>query len=177
MAASLSLFSGFRSDSTVPAGRAAKAAFVGAKTVKGPSPLSVSTNPAALTAATSVEKSGLPAAMSTMAGSRAVIGAHPAREAASPTPASPPKSVLRSIVSSLSGMFRCAMAPGSSDGTRRTFSHRGHDHGVDHVDHAIRGLDVGRGDVRRVNLDAALGHDRELGSRDGSRLHAVRKVG
>ena len=38
----------------MPAGSAAKAALVGANTVNGPGPLSVSTRPAALTAATSV---------------------------------------------------------------------------------------------------------------------------
>jgi hypothetical protein len=40
--------------STVPFGSLSKAAFVGAKTVKGPAPFNVSTRPAALTAATSV---------------------------------------------------------------------------------------------------------------------------
>jgi hypothetical protein len=60
MAISLSLFSGNNRLSTVPAGSAAKAASVGAKTVKGPLPLKVSTRPAALTAATNVLK--LPAA-------------------------------------------------------------------------------------------------------------------
>ena len=38
----------------MPSGSAAKAALVGANTVKGPSPFSVSTSPAAFTAATSV---------------------------------------------------------------------------------------------------------------------------
>jgi len=50
----------------VPAGNLAKASLVGAKTVKGPSPLRASARSAARTAATKVEKSGLPAAMSTM---------------------------------------------------------------------------------------------------------------
>src|SRR5690606_8763764 len=54
MVDSISLFSGFSSVSTVPAGRAAKASLVGARTVKGPAPDRVSTRPAALTAATSV---------------------------------------------------------------------------------------------------------------------------
>src|ERR1700712_1648368 len=54
MVASFSLFSGFRSVSTVPAGSFANAALVGANTVKGPGPDKVSTRPAALTAATSV---------------------------------------------------------------------------------------------------------------------------
>src|SRR5688572_4441320 len=43
-------------DSTVPAGNFAKAASVGAKTVNGPAPCSVSARPAALTAATRVLK-------------------------------------------------------------------------------------------------------------------------
>jgi len=51
---SVALFSGFTSVSTVPAGSLAKAALVGAKTVNGPGPDSVSTSPAAFTAATSV---------------------------------------------------------------------------------------------------------------------------
>ncbi len=50
----LALFSGFTSVSTVPAGSFLNAASVGAKTVKGPGPDSVSTRPAAFTAATSV---------------------------------------------------------------------------------------------------------------------------
>ena len=54
MLVSVSLFSGLTSVSTVPAGRRANAALVGAKTVNGPLPDSVSTRPAALTAATSV---------------------------------------------------------------------------------------------------------------------------
>ena len=65
-AVSLSLFSGFSRSSTVPGGSLANASFVGAKTVKGPSPESVSANPAAWTAVTSVEKSSLAAAMSTI---------------------------------------------------------------------------------------------------------------
>ena len=44
---SLALFSGFKRLSTVPAGSLANAASVGANTVKGPVPFSVSTNPAA----------------------------------------------------------------------------------------------------------------------------------
>src|SRR5208282_5926217 len=50
----MSLFSGFNKVSTVPAGSLAKASLVGANTVKGPGPDSVSTRPAALTAATRV---------------------------------------------------------------------------------------------------------------------------
>ena len=61
-----SLFFGSSSLSSTPAGRAANASLVGAKTVNGPVPLSVSTSPAALTAATRVEKSALDAATSTM---------------------------------------------------------------------------------------------------------------
>ena len=63
---STSLFSGSSKVSTRPAGSAANASFVGANTVNGPSPCSVSTRPAACTAATSVEKSGLPLATVTM---------------------------------------------------------------------------------------------------------------
>ena len=55
MLLSVERLSGLRSVSTVPAGSLSKAAFVGAKTVNGPVPLSVSASPAALTAATSVE--------------------------------------------------------------------------------------------------------------------------
>jgi hypothetical protein len=48
------LFSGLSSVSTVPDGNLAKASLVGANTVKGPLPDSVSTRSAAFTAATSV---------------------------------------------------------------------------------------------------------------------------
>src|SRR5688572_13195993 len=54
MLASFCLFSGLSKDSTVPAGSLANASSVGAKTVNGPAPCSVSTSPAAFTAATSV---------------------------------------------------------------------------------------------------------------------------
>ena len=50
----VALFSGFTSVSTVPAGSLPKAVLVGANTVNGPLPSSVSTRPAAFTAATSV---------------------------------------------------------------------------------------------------------------------------
>jgi len=50
-------------------GRPAKAASVGANTVNGPGPLSVLTNPAAVTAVTSVENAGLDTATSTMSAS------------------------------------------------------------------------------------------------------------
>src|SRR6267154_3868327 len=50
----MALFSGLSNISTVPAGKCANASLVGAKTVNGPLPLSVSTSPAALTAATRV---------------------------------------------------------------------------------------------------------------------------
>ena len=66
MLTSFCLFSGLRSDSTVPLGSLANASSVGAKTVKGPFPLRVSTRPAALTAATSVLKLPAPTAVSTM---------------------------------------------------------------------------------------------------------------
>jgi hypothetical protein len=56
--------SGFNKPSTVPAGSLSNAALFGANTVKGPSLLKA--NPAALTAATSVEKSAFPAATPTM---------------------------------------------------------------------------------------------------------------
>jgi hypothetical protein len=55
-----------RSVSSVPGGRAANASSVGAKTVKGPSPRSVSSRPAAWTAVTSVVKSPAAMAVSTM---------------------------------------------------------------------------------------------------------------
>ena len=51
---SAGLFSGLSRVSTVPAGSAVKAALTGANTVNGPMPFSVSTRPAALTAATRV---------------------------------------------------------------------------------------------------------------------------
>src|SRR5579885_1046598 len=60
------LFSGLSSVSSVPDGSAANASFVGANTVYGPGPDSVSTSPAALTAATNVEKSELDEATWTM---------------------------------------------------------------------------------------------------------------
>src|ERR1700674_721912 len=66
MLVSVPLFSGLSSESSVPAGRAANASLVGANTVNGPAPDSVSTRPAALTAATRVEKSELPDAICTM---------------------------------------------------------------------------------------------------------------
>ena len=58
-------------------GNFAKASSVGAKTVKGPSPLSVSTRPAAFTAATSVLKLPAATAVSTMS----FLGAPERREA------------------------------------------------------------------------------------------------
>jgi len=60
------LFSGKSRLSTVPAGKAAKASSVGAKTVKGPSPLRVSTNSAAPRAAARVVKRPSATAVSTM---------------------------------------------------------------------------------------------------------------
>ena len=56
--------------STVPAGSLAKASSVGAKTVKGPAPLRVSTKPAAVTAATRVVKEPAETAVSTMSAKR-----------------------------------------------------------------------------------------------------------
>src|SRR5204863_222228 len=50
----VALFSGLTKVSTVPAGSLPKAPLVGANTVNGPGPCSVSTRPAALTAATNV---------------------------------------------------------------------------------------------------------------------------
>ena len=66
---SLSLFSGLRSSSTVPAGRYAKASSVGAKTVNGPFPLSVPTRSAAPSAAASVLNDPAATAVSTMSAS------------------------------------------------------------------------------------------------------------
>merc|ERR1719265_2265755 len=63
---SFALFSGLRSESSVPFGNLAKASFVGANTVNGPVPESVSTRPPAFTAVTSVDKSAVAAASSTM---------------------------------------------------------------------------------------------------------------
>jgi hypothetical protein len=60
------LFSGFNKVSTVPAGSFAKAAFVGAKTVKGPALCKVATKSAAFTAATNVVWSFDPTAISTI---------------------------------------------------------------------------------------------------------------
>src|SRR5437868_11593022 len=62
----MSLFSGLSSMSTVPAGSLAKASWVGAKTVNGPGLFSVSTRPAAFTAATRVVWSAELTALSTM---------------------------------------------------------------------------------------------------------------
>src|SRR5271157_3997334 len=66
MAVLLSLVSGLRRLSTVPSGSLAKASSVGARTVNGPWPLSVSTRSAALTAATRVLNEPAPTAVSTM---------------------------------------------------------------------------------------------------------------
>jgi hypothetical protein len=63
-ATSLSLFSGLTSLSMVPSGSLANASSVGAVTVDGPSPLSVSTSPAPFTAATGVLTFSAPAAVS-----------------------------------------------------------------------------------------------------------------
>src|SRR5258705_12562669 len=58
--------------STLPAGSLSKAALVGANTVNGPAPFSVSTSPAALTAATSVVWSAELTALSTMSRERSI---------------------------------------------------------------------------------------------------------
>src|SRR5579871_381866 len=74
MAASLFLFSGLSSESSVPEGSFANASFVGANTVNGPAPDNVSASPAAFTAETSVENSGFEAATSTIVfGAGAVV--------------------------------------------------------------------------------------------------------
>ena len=60
------LFSGFSRSFTVPAGSLAKASSVGAKTVNGPLPFSVSTRSVAWTAATNVLKDPVLTAVSTI---------------------------------------------------------------------------------------------------------------
>src|SRR4051812_17707619 len=62
----LSAAGSLRRPSSVPAGRAANAASVGANTVKGPLPWSVSTRPAALTAVSRVLNEPASVAVSTM---------------------------------------------------------------------------------------------------------------
>ena len=62
----MALFSGFSSSSSVPAGSLANASSVGANTVNGPAPLSVSTSPAACSAFASVVNEPAPTAVSTM---------------------------------------------------------------------------------------------------------------
>ena len=71
MLASFALFSGLSRSAKVAAGILANASSVGAKTVNGPGPLSVSTKPAALTAASRVLN--LPA-LSATAGIESVAG-------------------------------------------------------------------------------------------------------
>merc|ERR1712153_254393 len=68
MSTNCALFSGFIKESTTPAGSAAKASFVGAKTVKGPGELRVSARSPATTAATKVDRAGTDSATSTMFG-------------------------------------------------------------------------------------------------------------
>ena len=72
--ASLALFSGLRSISTVPSGSLANASSVGARTVNGPSPLRTSTRSAALSAATRVLNDPAATAVSTMSFSAAKAG-------------------------------------------------------------------------------------------------------
>ena len=84
------------SESKVPAGKSAKASLVGANTVKLPGEDSVSTRPAACTAVTSVLRSGVATASSTMfdepvkarAGS---VVARPTKGSAAATPAVLPR--------------------------------------------------------------------------------------
>src|SRR3954462_7398490 len=66
MRRSFSLFSGFSSDSTVPAGSLANASSVGANTVNGPAPFNVSISPAAVRALASVVNDPAATAVSTM---------------------------------------------------------------------------------------------------------------
>merc|ERR1719362_1788875 len=66
MLTSLSLFLGSDKLSSVALGSLAKAALDGAKTVKGPLPCSAATRPPAFSAVTSVDRSLLPSASSTM---------------------------------------------------------------------------------------------------------------
>ncbi len=61
--------------SSVPAGRAAKAASVGAKTVNGPGPCSVSTNPAAVAALSRVPNEPAALAVATMSPAGAMLSA------------------------------------------------------------------------------------------------------
>ena len=66
MAVSLALFSGLSRLSSVPAGSLANASSVGANTVNGPLPFSVSTRPAACSAAARVLNDPAATAVSTM---------------------------------------------------------------------------------------------------------------
>ncbi len=80
MLCSLALFSGLSRVSSVPAGSLAKASSVGANTVNGPGPFSVSTSPAAFTAATRVLN--FPAtAVSTMSAAEAIVAPKPSAKA------------------------------------------------------------------------------------------------
>src|SRR5688500_4568556 len=78
MRCSFALFSGLSRFSTVPAGRAANAWSVGAKTVNGPAPFSVVTRYAAWRAFASVGNDPAATAVSTASGGRdcAVSGAN-----------------------------------------------------------------------------------------------------
>jgi len=68
------LLAGFIKESTTPAGSAANASFVGAKTVKGPAELRVSARSPATTAATKVDRAGTDSASSTMFGLVGFVG-------------------------------------------------------------------------------------------------------
>ena len=67
-ASSWSTFSGSKRLAKVSAGSLANASLFGAKTVNGPSPFNVSTKPAACTAVTRVDNSGVADAASTIVG-------------------------------------------------------------------------------------------------------------
>jgi len=108
MSTNVSLFSGFRSVSRVPSGKAANPSLVGAKTVNGPGEVRVSTKSPATTAATRVERSGTDWASSTMLGkasdSPAAGGSRtPSMMWATPFDAllSAPTTVLKSLPSGL----------------------------------------------------------------------------
>merc|ERR1712106_1015461 len=66
MASSSLMLAGLSREASVAAGSAAKASLVGAKTVKGPVPESAVTSLPAVSAVTRVDRSGMPAASSTM---------------------------------------------------------------------------------------------------------------
>src|SRR6478735_4580529 len=90
MRCSFGLFSGFSSASSVPAGSFANASSVGANTVKGPAPFSVSTRSAAWSAFASVLNDPAATAVSTMSLSAAaalILAAAPVMAMAATIPA------------------------------------------------------------------------------------------